>query len=99
MQAALAMGVPLADIESARAARKPPPLDIWPDNWRPLMVAMAMHTQWRVGPGGPIGWDYTALPVVESRIGGDPGDPADEFSAMQVIEGEMLRIIMTEKKH
>lgn len=30
---------------------------------------MAMANQWRVGPGGAIGLDLAALPVVEERLG------------------------------
>ncbi len=28
-----------------------------------ISVFIAMSTQWRVGPGGPYGLDYQALPV------------------------------------
>ena len=93
-QAALAMGIPQAEVVAARTARKIEPLGIWPENWRPVCIASGMHTQWRMGPAGPIGWDYTALPIVEARIDVPAGDDAaDEFSALQVIEGELLTLL------
>ena len=87
------MGIPASEVHAARVARRIEPLQIWPENWRPVCIASGMHTQWRMGPAGPIGWDYTALPVVEARVDGEPGDPADEFAALQVIEAEMLTLM------
>lgn len=87
------MGIPAAEIQAARVARTVEPLAVWPENWRPVRIAAAMMTQWRIGPGGAIGWDYTALPVVEARVDGEPGDPADEFAALQVIEAKMLTLM------
>ena len=62
------MGIPQAEVVAARTARKIEPLGIWPENWRPVCIASGMHTQWRMGPAGPIGWDYNALPIVDARI-------------------------------
>lgn len=88
------MGIPQAEVVAARTARRVEPLAIWPENWRPVCIASAMHTQWRVGPGGPIGWDYNALPIVESRIDVPAGDdPADEFHALRIFEDEMLQLL------
>ena len=88
------MGIPASEVHAARAARRVEPLAIWPECWRPVCIASGMHTQWRMGPAGPIGWDYTALPIVEARIDVPAGDdPADEFHALQVIEGEMLTLL------
>ena len=93
-RAAIAMGIPQAEVVAARTARKIEPLAVWPENWRPVGIASGMHTQWRMGPAGPIGWDYNALPIVEARIDAPAGDdPADEFRALQVIEGEMLQLL------
>ena len=88
------MGIPQAEVVAARTARKIEPLGIWPENWRSVCISSAMHTQWRMGPAGPIGWDYTALPIVEARIDAPAGDEAaDEFSALQIIEGELLTLL------
>jgi hypothetical protein len=37
---------------------------IYPDNVQAVKVFSDMLTQWRVGPGGLVGFDYCALPVV-----------------------------------
>ena len=88
------MGIPQSEVMAARTSRRVEPLAIWPENWRPVCIASAMHTQWRVGPGGPIGLDYTALPIVEARIDVPAGDDAaDEFHALQMIEGELLTLL------
>jgi hypothetical protein len=41
-----------------------PPVEIWPDNLLAINTFIAAATQWRMGPSGPIGLDYTALPTV-----------------------------------
>ena len=35
--------------------------EIWPENWIPFLVFSELWTQWRVGPGDPIGLDYVAV--------------------------------------
>ena len=102
-QAALAMGIPAREVRAARAARRVEPLAIWPECWRPVCIASGMHTQWRMGPGGAIGWDYTALPIVESRLL-EPGpvdreEAAEEFSMVRLIEAELLTIMQEAKKN
>ena len=51
-----------------------------------------MGTQWRLGGlGSRIGLDYTALPIVEERLG--LADRRRElFPALQVMENEALRV-------
>ena len=96
------MGIPQAEVVAARTARKIEPLGIWPECWRAVQVAMAMHSQWRVGPSGAIGWDYTALPIVEARLIEPPptdrAEVAEEFSMLQLIESELLTIMQDERK-
>ena len=96
------MGIPASEVHAARAARKVEPLGIWPECWRAVQVAMAMHSQWRVGPAGAIGWDYTALPIVEARLIEPPpidrAEVAEEFSMLQLIESELLTIMQDERK-
>lgn len=52
-----------------------------------------MLRQWRVGMGGPVGFDYAALPVVEKRVGVKKRDRREVFEAIQVMEDEALRIM------
>lgn len=65
-------------------------VDIWPENWQALQVFCAMGTQWRVSAGmsGLIwtGLDYTALPVVEARLGVVRAERADLFSRVRIME-------------
>ena len=44
-------------------------VELYPENILPMQVFFAMQTQWRIGMGGATGLDYTALPVVEARLG------------------------------
>lgn len=66
---------------------------VWPENWDAVQVFLAMSTQWRfaVGMGNAIwqGLDYTALPVVERRLG--IRDRADCFARLRVIEAAAVR--------
>lgn len=43
---------------------RPPDVEVWPDNEVAWNVFVQMGTQWRVGMGGPVGLDYTALRFV-----------------------------------
>ena len=40
-----------------------------PDAWLAFRLFDAMGTQWRVGPGGASGLDYTAIPPTASMLG------------------------------
>lgn len=53
---------------------------------------MAMQTQWRIGMGGATGLDYSALPVVEDRLGVPKQRRAECFRGLQIIEREVLRV-------
>jgi hypothetical protein len=94
LDAARAMGMPEEEIEQRRreqlAAQKEDVFEVWPENWRPLLLAMGMATQIRTSMNGAVGFDYTALPVVEARIGlslvMDLDEQADSFSAFRKIE-------------
>ena len=67
-------------------------LAVWPENWLTVQVFLAMGTQWRVavGMGGAFysGMDYTALPVVERRLGIKAADRADIFLRLRIMESE-----------
>lgn len=36
-------------------------VDVWPDNVEALNLFIQFSTQWRTGPGGVVGLDYTPL--------------------------------------
>lgn len=35
--------------------------ELWPENELPLSIFIATQTQWRQGPAGPSGMDYTGV--------------------------------------
>ncbi len=67
-----------------------PPLLVWPDNKQAVRVFLAMRTQWRPGPAGATGLDYSALPEVWRRTQTAPADRDDVFAALQLLEGAAL---------
>lgn len=67
-------------------------IELWPENALPMQVFMAMQTQWRIGMGGATGLDYSALPVVEARLGVPKQRRAECFRGLQIIEREVLRV-------
>lgn len=74
------------------------PVDLWPENYRPVLLARGMGTQWRVGNNGLLGFDYAALPVVEDRIAAQAtsnDQKVSDFAALQYIESIMLTALRT----
>lgn len=67
-------------------------LDIWPENEMPILVFAAMQTQWRIGMAGSSGLDYSALPVVEARLGVGESDRYEVFAALQLMERAALTV-------
>jgi len=59
--------------------------------WPAVEVFSAMGTQWRMGPGGPIGLDYGALPAVLRMMGAKRDEWPDLFDDLRVIEREALK--------
>lgn len=66
-------------------------LELWPEHETPLLIFSRMLTQWRMGPSGPIGLDYTALALVEQRLGVKRRAAREAFPALQKLEAEALR--------
>jgi hypothetical protein len=69
---------------------------VWQCNWKTLHLFAAMGTQWRIGMGGVVGLDYTALPVVAkaSRIKLNQS----RLDGIRTMESEALRIMSEQKK-
>lgn len=87
--AARAMGMPEALIAEnlAADASRDDAYQVWPENWRPVLLAAGMQGQWRLGPTGKAyAYDFAALPAVEARIGlpvpDDPQQAAEDFQAL-----------------
>lgn len=64
--------------------------EVWPDNASTVNVFVAMATQWRVGPGGVVGLDYSALPPVLDLLGVDQEERADVFDGIRSMEDTAL---------
>ena len=93
-------GAPVLDDEALEAARafgykgdaKPQKndLEIWPENWEAVTLAVNLGTQWRVGPAGNrSGYDYSALPIVENQLGFEPD--RERFERLRIIENEIIK--------
>lgn len=50
-----------------------------------------MGTQWRMGPGGPVGLDYGAIPSVLRLMRVKREEWPDLFDDLRVIEREALK--------
>ena len=70
--------------------REPSVPDIWPENWPAVCLYQAMQSQLRVSFNGVEGFDYTALPIVERRLGFSPRRAREAFAGLRVMEAEML---------
>jgi len=100
VESARAMGVPepaltaLRAREQARAAEEA--VALWPENIIPTRLFLAMLTQWRMGPGGPVGLDYAVIAPTARLLGLDiaPGnDEAEMFAGLQELEQAALEIM------
>lgn len=65
---------------------------IYPENRQAVMVFRAMSNQWHSGMGRREGLRYEVLPVIEDRLGVKKKHRADLFQALQVMEGEALKV-------
>ena len=66
--------------------------DVYPENWQPAQVFIALLTQWHCNMNGREGLRYEVLPVVEERLGIKRKHRTDLFQALQIMEGEALEI-------
>lgn len=64
---------------------------IFPDNVKIVSVFMDMMTQWRFGPAGATGLDYTALPIVLRLREVPRADRQEIFDGIQTMERAALK--------
>lgn len=74
-----------------------PPFEVWPDCVDAVNLFMAMGTQWVCGPGGVMGLNYVALPIVMRLIGIDRKNQSSVFEDLRVIESSALEAIAEKK--
>lgn len=36
-------------------------VEVWPENWMPYAIFCEVASQWRMGPGGPVGLDLNVV--------------------------------------
>ena len=80
------MGLTLDDIEVEE-------VEVWPDAWLSFCLFEALGTQWRLGPGGPSGLDYTAIPAAAEMLGIKRRKLADHFPDLRIMEYEALAVM------
>ena len=66
------------------------PLEVWPENWPAWVLFCEMETQWRVGPGGATGLDYTPLFARMDRLGLTGPEWEQRFADIREIEAAAL---------
>jgi hypothetical protein len=62
--------------------------EVWPENWEAMLMFGRIATQWRIGPNGRTGLDYTALSWLLSLY--PVPDPRQLFEDLQVMEAAIL---------
>lgn len=66
-------------------------MELWPENVDAVRLFELMMSQWRVGPAGPTGLDYAAVPAVARLLRLRGGALREAFGGLRVMEGEALR--------
>ena len=76
-------------VEEARG----PEIHVWDDNVPAVRAFIAAMTQWRFGPEGPTGIDYSVLPTVFKLSSIPRKDWPGLFTDMQVMEAVALKMM------
>lgn len=63
---------------------------MWPDNATTVEVFAHLGTQWRIGARGPIGLDYTVIPVVLQLLRVAAEQHVDVFAGIRIMEHAAL---------
>jgi hypothetical protein len=73
-------------------ASDPDLFEVWEENWQALEIFLKVQTQWRVGMGGLIGLDYSAVAWVLRLVA-----PEDQhltlLDDLQTMERAVLSLI------
>lgn len=77
----------------------PEEIEVWDVNWPAFTLFHSLSTQWRVGMGGAIGLDYTAVQSTAKMLGFKKKEIQDMFSDIQVMENEALLTMGENKKN
>ena len=80
------LGLTLEDIETED-------VEVWPDVWSAFCLFEALGTQWRLGPGGPSGLDYAAIPATATLLGLKRRELSEVFHDLRFMENEALAVM------
>ncbi|OBS35867.1 DUF1799 domain-containing protein [Pseudomonas syringae] len=72
-------------------------VEVWPDSWKAFRLFESLSTQWRTGPGGASGLDYSAIPATAHMVGLKRHELPGIFSDLRTLEVEAL-LVMSESK-
>ncbi|SEO63357.1 Phage related hypothetical protein [Luteibacter sp. UNC138MFCol5.1] len=72
-------------------------VELWPETFPQLLFFRGFTTQWRQGPGGPVGLDYAVIFHELDRKGLATDAYDDMLHALRIIEDEALKLIHTKK--
>lgn len=68
-------------------------VECWPENWPVYALFCKLQSQWRVGPGGATGLDYSVLMRLLDRMGLSASDYDVWFNDIQLMEVEALNVM------
>jgi hypothetical protein len=85
-------------LTAAQLHQEPEACALWPETVGPFLLFEALLSQWRMGPGGPVGLDYGALPVVARQLRLAGRKLREAFSGMRVMEAEALQVFAEQSK-
>ncbi len=63
------------------------------ENWEAIQLFCKFSTQWRTGPGGPVGLDYGVIQYELGRAGIDGDAYRDTMDRLRIIEQAALQQI------
>ena len=63
---------------------------VYPDNWPVVSLFVDVSTQWRTGPAGAVGLDYTVLPLLFRMREIRSTDRAEMFDGIRIMESAAL---------
>ncbi|WP_122432126.1 DUF1799 domain-containing protein [Pseudomonas viridiflava] len=72
-------------------------VEVWPDSWKAFRLFESLSTQWRTGPGGASGLDYSAVPATAQMLGVKRSELPGIFPDLRILEVEAL-LVMSESK-
>ena len=96
LEAAEALGLTREEVLEQR--RQEQTAEVWPDNEQAALLFEAVGTQWRVGPGGAYGLDYSVLFHKMDRMQLTPQRYEELEYEVRVIESAALSAIHEEKR-